>query len=285
MLRYWPARLTVGVVSLLTATVLMIDQWLGAPWSFTNFFGYSPLMAARFYGIGNEAAAVLVGSALVGMALIFDEWRDREWISAVKLWGIPVFGALVVVTSAAPFWGANVAVAVWGTAAFVPAWYLMNGRRIDIKAIALIIIIIIIVILGAFIAFDMFGSGQQTHLARSLASAEAGGIGELWKIVTRKAETNLRVLTHTNWAYILVAVLAFLAFMRWRPQGDFAGTLEENPDFADAITVSLVAGAVAYFTEDSGIVIPALEVFYVGIAIVWVMLLRLERTLAEGAES
>jgi len=63
--------------------------------------------------------------------------------------------------------------------------------------------------------------------------------------------------------------------MRWRPQGDFAGTLSDNPNFADAITVSLVAGLVAYFSEDSGIVIPALEVFYVGVGIVWLMLARL----------
>jgi hypothetical protein len=108
-----------------------------------------------------------------------------------------------------------------------------------------------------------------------LTSAEQGGWIELWNIVARKAETNMRVLTHTNWAYILIATLAFLGFMRWRPQGGFAETLSENPNFADAITVSLVAGLVAYFSEDSGIVIPALEVFYVGVGIVWLMLSRL----------
>jgi hypothetical protein len=120
----------------------------------------------------------------------------------------------------------------------------------------------------------VFGGGPQTHLGRAIGSAEQGGWVELWNIVARKAETNMRVLTHTNWAYILVATLAFLGFMRWRPQGDFAETLSENPNFADAITVSLVAGLVAYLTEDSGIVIPALEVFYVGAGVVWLMLSR-----------
>jgi len=128
------------------------------------------------------------------------------------------------------------------------------------------------VVIAGFAAIDMFGGGQQTHLARALTSAEKGGLGELWVIIARKAATNARVLTRTNWSYILVAMLAFLGFMRWRPQGDFAATLTRNPDFADAITVSLAAGMVAYFTEDSGIVIPALEVFYIGVALVWVML-------------
>ena len=62
--------------------------------------------------------------------------------------------------------------------------------------------------------------------------------------------------------------------MRWRPHGDFADTLDENPNFAHAITVVLVAGGIAYFSEDSGIVIPALAVFYLGIALSWLMLSR-----------
>jgi hypothetical protein len=281
MLHFWPTRVSVGAISLLTSLVLLVDQWLGAPWSFTNIFGYSPLLAARFYGIGNEAAAILFGASIVGAALILDEWPDAAWVKPAKLWGLPLFGLLVVWTSAAPNLGANVGVAVWGTVGFVLAWYLMNGHHVTPRAIV-VMLVVMVAMVGVFIAIDMFGGGQQTHLARSLASAEAGGLVELWKIVARKAETNMRVLTHTNWAYILIAVVAFLAFMRWRPQGDFADTLSENPHFADAITVSLVAGLAAFFSEDSGIVIPALEVFYVGVAIVWLMLARLERVSREA---
>lgn len=281
MLRSVPLRVTVGVLSLATALTLLVDQWLGAPWSFTNFFGYSPLLAARFYGIGNEAAAVLFGASVVGMALLFDEWPDAVWVAHAKKWGILAFGLVVVWTSAAPNLGANVGVAIWGTVGFVLAWYLMNGHRVTAKTV-LVMFVVMVAMVGVFIVIDMLGPGQQTHLARSLLSAEEGGLGELWKIVARKAETNVRVLTHTNWAYILIAVVGFIAFMRWRPHGDFAETLTENPAFADGITVCLVAGVAAYFSEDSGIVIPALIVFYVGVGIVWVMLSRLERVLASG---
>ena len=283
-LRYTPFRVPVGAISLLTSVVLLVDQLLGAPWSFTNFFGYSPLLAARFYGIGNEAAAILFGSAVVGMALLFDQWPDSRFSVIGRRWGIPVLGLVVVVGSAAPFLGANVGVAVWGTVGFVLAYFLMNGHHVSARTVALMLVIMVVMV-GVFIAFDMYGSGQQTHLARSLASAEQGGFIELWRIVARKAETNMRVLTHTNWVYVLIAVIGFLAFMRWRPQGDFAEALIENRNFADAITVSLVAGLAAYFSEDSGIVIPALEVFYVGIAIVWVMLARLGRQDSEDADT
>lgn len=273
------SRLPVAVLSLLTAAVIVIDQLLGAPASFTNFFGYSPLLAARFYGMGNEAAAILVGSTLVGMAMLFDQWPDSRYTRIGKLWGIPVVSALVVSSAAAPFWGANVAVAVWGVVAFGLAWLLMNGRRLSLRSLAWLLLTMVGMV-AIFAAIDLFGGGAQTHLGRAIDSARQGGMIELWNIVARKAETNVRVLTHTNWAYILVATLAFLGFMRWRPHGDFAETLTQNPHFADAITISLIAGAVAYFTEDSGIVIPALEVFYVGVGIVWLMLTHLLESLA-----
>jgi hypothetical protein len=63
--------------------------------------------------------------------------------------------------------------------------------------------------------------------------------------------------------------------MRWRPQGDFAATLVENPHFSSAMSACLVAGLAAFFTEDSGIVIPAIMLVFVGIGIVYLMLSRL----------
>jgi hypothetical protein len=73
----------------------------------------------------------------------------------------------------------------------------------------------------------------------------------------------------------------FLGYMRLRPSGDFADALAENPRFADAVTVTLVAGSLAFFTEDSGIVIPALIMLFTGAGMVWLMLTRLREQRAE----
>lgn len=271
--RRWPSRAVLGVTALLSALVICVDQWFGAPLSFSNFFGYSPIVAARFYGIGNEAASILFGAALVGVALILDQWPDRPWSASLRRFGIPVIGVVVVMSAAAPFWGANVGVAIWGVVGFGLMYLLMNEIPVTWKSVVALGFVVVAVI-GAFAVLDRIG-GAQTHLARSLSAADQGGIQVLVDIVVRKAQTNLRVLTATNWAYILVAVLAYLGFMRWRPHGEFADTLAANPRFADAVTVSLVAGTVAYFTEDSGIVIPALITFWIGVGIAWLMLDRL----------
>lgn len=284
LLLWWKTRMRVPVAALSLATVatILVDQWLGAPASFTNFFGYSPLLAARFYGLGNEGAAIVFGASVVGMALLFDEWPATRLTVFSKRFALPLVGTAVMFTAAAPFLGANIGVAIWGTIGFALAWFLMNGHHVSWKTVFWVFVAVAVVI-AAFAAIDLFGGGAQTHLGRAITSAEKGGIGELWQIVARKAETNARILTRTNWSYILVATLGFLAFMRWRPQGDFGATLESNPDFGDAVTVSLVAGLVAYFTEDSGIVIPALEVFYIGVALAWLMLGRALETSRRSA--
>jgi len=271
--RWSSPRVPVIALMSLTVFVILVEQYFGAPLSFVSFFGYSPLPAARFYGMGNEAASILFGASLAGLALVLDEWRDASWAPIAKRYGIAALGILVVGTAAAPFLGANVGVAIWGTVGYGLAWMLMNGRRVTWRSVAIMLVGVVLII-AAFAAIDLLGGGEQTHLGRSLSSAEQGGAGELWTIVVRKAETNIRVFTRTNWSWVLVAVLGFLGFMRFRPKGDFADTLTENPRYADAITVTLVAGALAFFTEDSGIVIPALIMLYTGAGIMWLMLTR-----------
>jgi hypothetical protein len=272
--RRLPFRVPVAALGLGLVAVMMLDQALGAPFSAVGFFSYSPLLAARFYGMGNEAAALLIGGSVVGSALLVDQWPESRFAVVARRWGVPVLGALVVGVAAAPFLGANVGVAVWGLAGFATAWMLMNGRRFGLRSV-LIIVGLVVVAIGGFSAIDLLGGGQQTHLGRALGSAEQGGISQLWLIVSRKAATNLRVLTSTNWSWILIAVLGFLAFARFRADSEFPKIAADNPSYSAAIVATLVAGAIALLTEDSGIVIPSLIMLYTGTGLAWLMLERL----------
>lgn len=267
-------RLPLGIVSLSTATLLLVDQWMGGPWSFTGILNFSPLVAARYYGMGNEGAAIMMGSLLVGLGLILDEFRTNKVAAIVRKWAILPIGVVAVLTAAAPIFGANVAVALWGLVGAVVFWALANNIRVDWRMVVGIILVTAIM-LGAFIVIDLgTQDGAQTHLGRAVESAREGGIQELVTIAERKIATNIRVLTTTNWSFVLAGVLLFLGYMRWRPQGDFSDTLARNPAFSAALAAVLIAGGVAYFTEDSGIVIPALMTVYVGLGILQLMIAR-----------
>ena len=273
--RFFGLRVPLIFMAALTTAVIIVDQLLGAPASFASVFGYSPIMAFRFYGMGNEGAAVLFGAVVMGIVLTLDQWPDARWSGALRKLGVPVIGLGVLVASAAPTLGANVGVVAWGTVGFVVLWALLNDQPLLSWKTVLLVVLVTVLTLAAFIALDRFSPGQETHLSRSIGSAEQGGLVELWDIVVRKAQTNLRVLTATSFAYIFIAVVAYLAFMRWRPTPDFAATLRANPYFSQGMVTILIAGVAAYFTEDSGIVLPALMVLYLGCTIVWLMLARL----------
>ena len=266
------SRFAPAALALLTVTVLLVDQWVGAPLSYTNFFGYSPLGSARFYGMGNEAAALCLGAALVGTGLVLDQWTRETWAPLARRFGVAALGVLVVVTASAPFFGANFGVAIWGTFGFVVAWVLMNGRRLSWKTVVVAVLFVALLI-GAFAAVDLLGHGEQTHLGRSLVTAGQGGIAQLWLIVARKAQTNARVLSHTDWSWLLIETLALLAVLRIGFRERFLRLFSENPQFARAMFAAAVTGVLAFFTEDSGIVIPSLVSLYVGVGLAWLMLM------------
>lgn len=274
-------RLRLPVIFLVvgTAVVLLADQLTGAHLSLVNFFGYSPLLGARYYGIGNEAAGIVVGSSLVGAGLVLDEWRRMSWVQIAARYGVPLLGLIVIVGTAAPFLGANVGVAIWGLFGYLVFWALANGYRMGWKTVVVALLLAVLVI-GAFAVFDLFSGGQQTHLGRAVTSAELGGTGQLWAIAFRKVQTNVRVFGSTNWSWALGASLAFLAFLHFRPQREFAEMLEDGPCLRAAVIACLVAGVAAFLSEDSGIVVPAFIVMWPALTVAWLLLVRVARAAA-----
>lgn len=273
--RRWGSASALAVMGLLSAGALLLDQVFGAPLSFSGLFSYSPLLGARYYGLGNEGASVVVGGGLAGLALLIDALRDHPHVGTLRRWGPLVLGALVVFISAAPFLGANIGVIAWGTVAFGILWLQLNGHRITWKTALAMLAVVVVVVVGFSLYESLGGSGSQTHLGRAWESAGSGGLTELWTIVARKAETNWRVLRATNWSILMIAILVFLGYMRWKPHGVFAETLTAYPAFAVAMTAALWGSVVGYFTEDSGIVIPALVMLYITGSLLHVMLARL----------
>jgi hypothetical protein len=269
--RRWGAAMALAVVGLGSAGVLLGDQLFGAPLSYSGLFSYSPLLGARYYGIGNEGASIVVGGALAGLALLADAKRETRWVHRLRAWGPAIAGLAIVLITAAPFLGANVGLVAWGTAAFGILWLGLNGRRMTFGWFVLGVAIAIAFV-AAFSLYDLSDGATQTHLGRAWESAGAGGLEELWRIVVRKAETNWRVLRATNWSILMVAILAFLGYMRWRPYGIFAETLAAYPAFGVAVTAALWGSLVGYFTEDSGIVIPALVMLYITGSLLHLML-------------
>src|SRR5205823_5652081 len=133
-----------------TATLLLVDVATGARLQTASLFGYSPHTAARFFGLGNTAFAVLAATAVLAAALHVEHAPRRT----DALVAVAAFFALVVVVDGAPGLGADVG----GVVTLVPVLGLtllvLAGRRLSWRALA-VISAATVVLLAAVVGLDL----------------------------------------------------------------------------------------------------------------------------------
>ena len=241
----------------LTSAVVLADQWLGHPIE-SGLFSYSVRSGWRYYGMGNEGAALLVGSSLAALGLGIDTLRGSRYEQPLRRFGVPAAGALVLVTAAAPFAGANAGVAIWGIVAYAVAWSAMSGARFSWRS-ALLTVGAVLLAVAAFASIDLATSrGNETHLARFANGILRGDVGATVELVTRKLANNVGYVWETPYTLLFAGFAAMLALLRFDRRRDLTRALAGTPAYAGALLGVAVGGLVAMATEDSGVAMPAL---------------------------
>src|SRR5206468_542151 len=119
----------------ITVAVLLFDVATGSRLQVNSVLGYSPLTAARFFGIGNSAFAVLVATSLL-LAGAHLQWAPRRREALVAVAGLLL---LVVVVDGAPSLGSDVG----GILTLVPvvgvSLIAFSGRRVSWRSIAALV--------------------------------------------------------------------------------------------------------------------------------------------------
>ena len=258
--RSWLPRVRVMVPLMLTwlATLtILADQWLGHPIE-SGLFSYSTAAGWRFYGMGNEGAAIAVGASIAAVALLADALAEKPALaSAVRRFGVPVLGVVVLVTAAAPFAGANAGVAVWGIVAYAVAWAAMNGVRLSWRTAALTVGAVVVAV-AAFAAIDLSLSGGGTHLARFASGILHGDTRATGDLVWRKLQNNINYLPQTPYTGVAIVIAVAGLGLRFAPSRPLSAARECAPQYCLAALGVIVGGLAAWATEDSGIVMPAL---------------------------
>jgi len=235
--------------------VLAVDIATGGNLQIDTIFGYSPLVAGRFAGFGNQAFSMIaVSSLLLASAFVERRHPDGAKVTLRTTAGVIVWFLVTIVLDGHPAMGSDVG----GVLAIVPAAtvavLMFRGIRLNARLIALVGAGTLAV-LGGFAALDLARpADSRTHLGRFMAKLFDGDAGE---IIQRKIAANLRVLTSV-WAWVIPVALVYFVYLTWRPNRTLQKLNTAHPHFRTFGVAALTLGVLAMGLNDSGVSLPAI---------------------------
>lgn len=248
---------SVGLIAAVTFAVIAIDVATGSHLQLNSLFGLSPLVAGRFYGIGNGAWAVYAIAALFTAVWAADEAFRREARRSAVLWALGI-GAAAVFFDGWPGLGTDFG----GMIGLIPAVgvlaLLLGGTRLSVLRSALIVLATVFVVsLVAFLDW-LRPAADRTDLGvfvQQLIDGTAGGI------LDRKITANLGSFDNAG-AMLVPFVYLLIVLALWGPRwARFAAVRHEicaRPLLRPLLIACVVVAVVGYAANDSGMLIPEL---------------------------
>ena len=234
--------------------IIVVDSALYTPLMESNIMSYDPMIGARYYGIG---------SAIIAFAILLEH-------KSIKRWMVVPFLLLVLFTSAYPAMGANVGGAISECVAYIVFILLIYDIKIDFKK-ALMILLATGGLVVAFAIADI-ALGLGSHLGNFVNQILANGPMEIVNVFARKIEMNVKLAQTTVWVNILLAGLAILALIIFRPNKNFAAMKAKYPLIYKGYLSIMVGCIVTLFVNDSGIISSATDSIYLLIPIIIIMI-------------
>lgn len=223
-----------AAVCLFTAALIVLDAALGGPFMRFSTLGYNPGYGARFYGTGNEYAAVLAGAFPVGLGAILPGRSRRVAVMLLAA------GAVVVLVLALPTMGADVggSLALGFGVGFTAGLLGSGDARKTLRRATLWAAGGLAFAAALFLASGLLFPGVS-HGSRALGEGAA-----LISIIWRKLLLSFGHLLNPAWSILLLAG-ALVTYAGWRR---VAGT-----PLGAGIAGGAVSAAASGALNDSGI--------------------------------
>ncbi|MGH2813514.1 MAG: hypothetical protein ACRDI1_12525, partial [Actinomycetota bacterium] len=193
----------------LTALVVSVDLVTGANLQMSSLVGYSPIVAGRFFGIGNLMFAIYGTCSILAVGALASRAR----------WGMASAAAaalVVTILEGAPNFGADFG----GVLSMVVGWgvllLVLAGRRVSVPRVAALGVAGVLVALLAGFLDSLRAPEQQTHLGRFTSRLMEGDFGWVGEMVLRKALANWSLLTSSVLILVLPVAASFLFFILLR---------------------------------------------------------------------
>ena len=249
-----------GLISLFVTLSIVIDALFNGQAELISFLGYSAVVGARFYGIGNEYLGLLLGSYIVFVSLnqtFFNQKHEK------LLWLLVLILTIVI---AHPNFGANIGGGITALFGLGYATYLWIGRSVKLKEILWLggAVICLLILIGCW---DFYLSGNlMTHFGQLVLAIKVNGIKVLQELVLRKWNLNLRLIGFTPWTYVLLGMVSLIPILYYTQTKKIAWLFDKYPTIMQGLFGMVTTGLVGLVVNDSGIVTLAM-IFVFGIAL------------------
>ncbi len=256
-------------ISLATFIILVIDIFTGANLIKISVLGYSPVIGARFYGIGNEFMGIIIGAGVISI-MILKELKPQVSDKLLLLLFI-----LLILTVGFPNLGANFGGLITSTVACSISYFYLKSSKLDLRSLIKLILVLLVVITLIFMV-DLF-SNNQSHLGKTLNAIKEGGVNKLILILYRKISMNVKLLRWTIWTRVLIAFVIILIILLKRPRGVIKDIADSYPSLVAAIKALVIASVVTMIVNDSGVVAAATLLLFPIFSLLYLVLNRIAK--------
>ena len=237
-----------ALVALATAALVVLDAAAGGVLGRFSTIGYNPATGTRFYGVGNEYAAVLAGGLTLGLGVL----AYRRRVPAALATAI---GAVAVLVLGFPTMGADVGGSLALGLGFGATVGLLRGA--GPRAVILWAAVGLALAAALFLASGLFFP-DVSHGSRA-----AGGGDGLGEIVVRKLAISLGYLMSPILLLLLAAGSAAI-YAGWRRA--------RGTPLAAAIPGAVIAAAASGALNDSGLIAALFALIYPFVAALGILL-------------
>ena len=178
-------------ISAVNLALILGDLFTGATLQLSSLIGYSPIVAGRFYGLGNLTFAILATSSLLLAGQVgarYGRWGFRA---------AALIAVLTIVADGGSAFGADFG----GVLALIPAFgvllTLLAGRKVSIGRMAALGGLAAAAVLTVGVLDTMRPADDQTHIGRFVARLLRDGPDAVLDVVIRKINANWSLLTQT----------------------------------------------------------------------------------------
>jgi hypothetical protein len=246
----------VTAVVAVAAAVAALDALTGTKLQINSMLGYNPLVAGRFFGFGNIAAAAF-GAAVMMLTAFLADGRPRLKAGLI----VVAIAVPAIAIDGFPGWGADFG----GVLTFVPAFAILallvtrsrlSALRLGLAAGAGVLVVALI-----GVADYLRAPSERSHFGRFVGAVLDGSAGDT---VLRKARTSIDLVLMGPHTVAALALVVWLTVVVFRPNPTLRQAYERVPALRIALVAVVVMSAIGGVTNDSSVAIPLVAALVAG---------------------